>query len=102
MAAKPVVLPDTFTGEASWDEWICHFVNSWDDDQKIKFLKVRLMGLFRGSVLSLRAKRIRYQSKFRCQRKKKMDNWADYAEDLRALAYKALRSCKTKQENAWR
>ena len=48
MAAKPVVLPDTFTGEASWDEWFCHFenvsdVNGWDDDQKLKFLKVRLM-----------------------------------------------------------
>ena len=27
MAAKPVVLPDTFTGEASSDEWICHFEN---------------------------------------------------------------------------
>ena len=46
MAVKPIVLPDTFTGEASWDDWICHFenvadVNGWDDNQKLKFLKVR-------------------------------------------------------------
>ena len=38
MAAKPVVLPDTFTGEASWDEWVCHFenvsdVSGWDCKQ---------------------------------------------------------------------
>ena len=49
MAAKPIVLPDNFTGEASWDDWMCHFenvtdVNGWDDDQKLKFLKVRLTG----------------------------------------------------------
>ena len=49
MAVKPIVLPDTFTGEASWDDWICHFenvadVNGWDDNQKLKFLKVRMTG----------------------------------------------------------
>ena len=40
MAVKPIVLPDTFTGKASWDDWICHFenvvdVNGWDDNQKL-------------------------------------------------------------------
>ena len=49
MAAKPVVLPDTYDGEGSWDDWICHFenvadVNDWDDAAKLKFLKVRLVG----------------------------------------------------------
>ena len=49
MAAKSVVLPDTFDGEGSWDDWICHFenvadVNDWDDAAKLKFLKVRLVG----------------------------------------------------------
>ena len=49
MAVKPIVLPDTFTGEASWDDWMCHFenvadVNGWDDIQKFKFLKVRMTG----------------------------------------------------------
>ena len=59
-----------------------------------------------GAVLRARfepkSKKIRYQSEFQCLRKMKTDNWADYAEDLRALADKAFRSCKTKQENAWR
>ena len=31
-----------------------------------------------------------YQSEFQCQRKKKMENWADYTEDLRALADKVF------------
>ena len=49
MAVKPIVLPDTFTGEASWDDWMCHFenvadVNGWDDNQKLKFLKERMTG----------------------------------------------------------
>ena len=51
MAAKPVVLllPDTYDGISSWDDWICHFenvadVNDWDDEKKFKFLKARLVG----------------------------------------------------------
>ena len=36
MAAKPVVLPETFDGTKNWDKWYFHFeniraVNSWDD-----------------------------------------------------------------------
>jgi len=32
----PVITPDAFNGELSWDEWIGHFesvtcVNNWDD-----------------------------------------------------------------------
>ena len=53
MAVKPVILklPETFSGETSWDDWIsivhfgnCAVVNGWDDDAKLKFLKVRLTG----------------------------------------------------------
>ena len=51
MAAKPIILPNTFSGDAptSWDEWIVHFnnfveVNEWDTSAKLKFLKVRLVG----------------------------------------------------------
>ena len=47
-----------------------------------------------GAVLRARfepeSKKIRYQSEFLCQRKMKTENWADYAEDLRALANKAF------------
>ena len=41
MAARPLVLPDPFSGNASWDQWIYHFesvaeVNTWDGEQKLK------------------------------------------------------------------
>ena len=43
MAARPLVLPDPFSGNASWDQWIYHFesvaeVNTWDGEQKLKLL----------------------------------------------------------------
>ena len=46
---KPLVLPETYTGEGEWSQWICHFenvaaVNGWDDDKKLLWLKVRLTG----------------------------------------------------------
>ena len=49
MAGKPVVLPETFSGEGSWEDWLDHFnnvaaVNSWDGEQKLLWLKVRMTG----------------------------------------------------------
>ena len=49
MAARPLVLPEPFDGEANWEQWDYHFqnvtsVNEWDDGQKLKWLKVRLTG----------------------------------------------------------
>ena len=50
MASKPVILPETFQGTASWDDWIEHFervavVNEWTSSAaKLKWLKVRLTG----------------------------------------------------------
>ena len=47
--ARPVLTPDPYTGEGSWDDWIDHFesvaeVNKWDDDAKLLWLRVRLTG----------------------------------------------------------
>ena len=49
MAGKPVVLPESFSGEGSWGDWLDHFnnvapVNSWDAEQKLLWLKVRMTG----------------------------------------------------------
>ena len=38
---KPVVLPEPFNGETSWEDWKLHFedvaaVNEWTDNQKLK------------------------------------------------------------------
>ena len=43
-------MPDTFDGEAShWDDWVSHFesvarVNTWDEQSKLLWLEVRLVG----------------------------------------------------------
>ena len=45
----PLVLPETFNGEGDFDEWISHFedvadLNGWSDGDKLRWLKVRLVG----------------------------------------------------------
>ena len=47
--ARPLVLPEISDGDGSFTDWICHFesvsaVNGWTDDDKILWLRVRLMG----------------------------------------------------------
>ena len=39
-ASRPVIIPDSYLGDGSWDEWIEHFessalVNSWDGPTKL-------------------------------------------------------------------
>ena len=48
MATRPVVLPQNFSGDTSW-EWESHFqnvaaVNNWTEEDKLKWRKVRLTG----------------------------------------------------------
>jgi len=45
----PVVMPDIYTGEEEWSDWLfqfesCAALNDWDDDLKCKFIIVRLKG----------------------------------------------------------
>ena len=40
-------MPDEFTGEETWSDWLNHFelcasINKWDDQRKVSFLAVRL------------------------------------------------------------
>lgn len=44
MVGKPVLLPDAYTGEESWDKWFEHFenvpaVNKWTAKQELLWLK---------------------------------------------------------------
>ena len=48
-AERPVITPEPFSGEQSWEDWIDQFesiaaINSWSDKQKLVWLKVHLTG----------------------------------------------------------
>ena len=47
--SKPVIIPEPFSGEDSWEDWIAQFdsiaeISHWKDKQKLMRLKVRLAG----------------------------------------------------------
>ena len=49
MASRPVVIPETFSGEESWYDWLGHFesvaeVNEWDNAAKLLWLRARMTG----------------------------------------------------------
>ena len=46
---RPVCLPDSFSGEGNFDEWIAHFetvatLNGWTGAEKLNWMIVRLTG----------------------------------------------------------
>ena len=116
MATKPVVLPEPFSGETSWEDWNFHFqnvadVNEWNDEQKLKWLRVRLTGRAQTAFQRLpaeskasytnatdalkerfepKSRKTRYQVEFQTRRKRKAETWADFADDLKCLADKAF------------
>ena len=53
--SRPVLTPDAYTGEGSWDDWLDHFesvakVNKWDNAAKLLWLRVRMTGVVGKSV----------------------------------------------------
>ena len=47
--SRPLVLPEVFSGEGDFDEWISHFesisaVNRWTDNENLLWICVRLIG----------------------------------------------------------
>ena len=115
MAAKPPVIPELYTGEKSWDEWIDHFesvaqVCGWDAATKLKWLRVRLTGragtVFRRLPETTRAhfdlataamksrfepesKKELYRTQLLTRKKKQGEGWAAFGDDLRILADRA-------------
>ena len=115
MAAKPLVLPEPFNGDESWQQWSYLFnnvaaVNSWSDEDKLKWLKVQLIGRaqtafqrlsednrasFELATKALKerfepsSQKTRYQAELRTRRKKSGEIWADLAEELRLISDKA-------------
>ena len=112
---RPLVLPEPFTGDTDYCDWIDHFenvavVNGWDEAAKLQWLKVRLTGRaqtalkrqpeatrnsYADTLAALKrrfepeSKRELYVAEFQTRRKGKAESWADFAEDLRKLADRA-------------
>ena len=116
--ARPLVLTEIFDGHGSFTDWICHFesvsaVNGWTDDDKILWLRVRLMGKAHVAysrfshetqqsyattkkALSQQfeppSKRQLYKVEFESRQKRDKESWADFGNDLLLLASKAFPS----------
>ena len=50
MATRPVVTPELYSGEGSFDEWLDHFdsvakINGWEADEAAKWLSGREGGV---------------------------------------------------------
>lgn len=113
---RPVITPDAFNGELSWDEWIGHFesvarVNGWDDDTRLLWLEVRMTGKAQSAWrrISTEAKanyntakaalrkrfepdcrRDLYVVEFQTRKRKGGEAWEEFADALRLLADKAF------------
>ena len=117
MAARPVAIPELFSGEgkARWDDWIDHFdriadVNEWDADKQKKWLPARLTGraasvykrLSEETKADLKktkealeerfepaSRKELYRAELASRKKKRSEDWATYGEELTRLAEKA-------------
>ena len=104
--ARPLVLPEPFTGETNYCDWIDHFenvtaVNGWDKAAKLQWLRVQLTGraqialkqlpeATRGSYGNTLAalkwqfepesKRELHIAKFQAHGKGKTESWVDFAD----------------------
>ena len=115
-SSHPLVLPDPFSGVGSWESWISHFddvavINSWDDEQKLLWLRIRLTDrariAYQGLLLNAAkasyeeskkaltehfepsSKRELYLVEWHSRRKGNMEGWAEFAEDLKRLTQNA-------------
>jgi len=114
LESKPVIVPEYFTGEGSYEDCIDQFksiseINHWNDEQKLKWLKVRLTGRalmvykkfpvtarvsFKNATKALRERfepeshKDLYFAEFQTRCKSKKESWPEFGEDLRVLVDK--------------
>lgn len=116
MATRPAVLPETYSGEGSFTDWLDHFesvavVNDWDDAARILWLRVRLVGRAQSAFKHLseeqrgdyklaksglkerfepESKCALYEAEFQSRRKQHNEDWASFGEDIKSLADRAF------------
>ena len=117
MASRPVAIPEVFTGEGgqTWSDWRDHFdsmaeVNGWSAADKKKWVRARLTGRAATAMRRLSEddkasfdticaamnKRFKpecrkevFMAEFQTKKKRRNEDWASFAEDLKILAEKA-------------
>ena len=113
---RPLISPDAYSGDTSWTDWVDHFeatalVNGLDDAAKLVWLPVRLTGKAqvawkrlteeaRGSYDTAKealhkrfepdSKRQLYAAEFHSRRRRRAEQWGDFADALHCLADKAF------------
>ena len=116
MATRPVVLPETFSGNESFVDWLDHFetvveVNTWDKAAMAPWLCLRLVGHAQNAIKSLseteradydsaKAKLMErfepaskcalYKAEFQSRQKRLGEDWASFGKELRSLATKVF------------
>ena len=116
LATRPVVTPELYSGEGSFDEWLDHFdsvakINRWKDEEATQWLSVRLVGRAKAAYKRLpeetkqnldrakaalrrrfepESKRTLYAAEFQARCKLPSEDWATFADDLKNLADKTL------------
>ena len=120
MASRPAVIPEAFSGDGEWTQWIYHFenmaaVNEWNETRKSLWMKARLTGraqlVLQHCSEEMQARQVkqamkdrfepqsrkgRYQAEFQSWRKKQSKGWADFAQDLQSLADKEFSPLQNK------
>ena len=112
---RPPVLPEMYTGEKCWYQWVDHFesvadVCSWNAEKKLQWLRVQLSGRAWTTFACLpeasrndyerakealknwfepESKKTLYQTRLQTRLKKKDEGWMEFGEDLMFLADKA-------------
>eukprot|EP00731_Ephydatia_muelleri_P014390 Em0008g110a len=117
MSGKPLLLPEIYSGESQcWSDWIEHFesvaaLNKWaTEDEKLKWLKVRLAGKARTAFQKLPrnvreeygeclkalkqrfepdSKKELYVAELHTRTRRKDEDWATFGDALKVLADKA-------------